>query len=251
VQGWTFSTWTSVLFLLLLFATFQLLAGIPGGFARFRRNGYLIVIALLLVVVWIQAAGFTSGGLEASTRVLSPALVVLSITAAGLLEPFTRRAPGRTAIVIAIVGGQIWAAAQGAIYPGNPLTLPPDKWLQNAFPHVAQPAEFQIRDQLVRILPPGYRVLSDSAYLHAALVDTGIEVVPVWSPEVRFIFSASPEEAERRLRDLHIGSVVCYPLTMNMTYLTSTSPFYASLPERWKPLAQVGDFLFILAPKTP
>ena len=112
-------------------------------------------------------------------------------------------------------------------------------------------AEFQVRDQLLHILPPGYRVLSDSAYLHAALVDSGIEVVPVWSPEVRFLFSASPEESERRLRDLHIGSVVVYPLTMNMTYLTSASPFYAALPERWRALAQVGDFMFILAPKSP
>ena len=94
-------------------------------------------------------------------------------------------------------------------------------------------------------------MLSDSAYLHAALIDKGIEVVPVWSPEVRFIFSSSPEEADRRLRELRIGSVVIYPQTMNMTYLTSASPFYATLPERWRPVAQVGDFLFVLAPKNP
>ena len=75
--------------------------------------------------------------------------------------------------------------------------------------------------------------------------------MPVWSPEVRFIFSSSPEESERQLRSLRIASVVCYPKTMNMGYLTSASPFYASLPERWRPLAQVGDFLFILVPKTP
>jgi hypothetical protein len=154
-------------------------------------------------------------------------------------------------MAIAIIVCQLWTAAQGAIYPNGPFSLRPGQWLQSAFPRVAVPAEFQIRDQLVRILPPGYRVLSDSAYLHAALVDTGIEVVPVWSPEVRFIFSSSPEESERQLRSLRIGSVVCYPLTMNMAYLTSASPFYASLPERWRGLAQVGDFLFILVPKTP
>jgi hypothetical protein len=38
---------------------------------------------------------------------------------------------------------------------------------------------------------------------------------------------------------------------MNMTYLASVSPFYAALPERWRPLAQVGDFLFVLGPKNP
>ena len=251
VQHWTSGTWASVLLLLLLFAMFQVLAGIPGGFTRFRQHGYLMVIALLLVAVWIQSIGYTSGGAETSTRVLTPALVVLSITGAGILEPLTRRARWHTAMAIAIIVCQIWTAAQGAIYPNDPFSLRPGQWLQSAFPRIAAPAEFQIRDQLVRILPPGYRVLSDSAYLHAALVDTGIEVVPVWSPEVRFIFSSSPEESERQLRSLRIGSVVCYPQTMNMAYLTSASPFYASLPERWRALAQVGDFLFILVPKTP
>ena len=251
VHAWSSSTWASVLLPLLLLAMFQVLAGIPGGFRRFRQHGYLIVIALLLVAVWIQSIGYTSGGAEGSTRVLSPALVVLSITGAGLLEPLTRRARWYTAIAMAIIVCQIWTAAQGAIYPNDPFSLRPGQWLQSAFPRTLAPAEFQIRDQLVRILPPGYRVLSDSAYLHAALADTGIEVVPVWSPEVRFIFSSSPEESERQLRSLRIASVVCYPKTMNMGYLTSASPFYASLPERWRPLAQVGDFLFILVPKTP
>ena len=249
VQHWTSGTWASVLLLLLLFAMFQVLAGIPAGFTRFRQHGYLIVIALLLVAVWIQSIGYTSGGAEASTRVLSPALAVLSITGAGMLEPLTRRARWRAPMTIAIIVCQIWTAAQGAIYPNDPFSLRPLQWLQSAFPRIGANAEFQVRDQLVRILPPGYRVLSDSAYLHAALADTGIEVVPVWSPEVRFIFSSSPEESERQLRSLRIASVVCYPKTMNMGYLTSASPFYASLPERWRPLAQVGDFLFILVPK--
>src|ERR1019366_6640208 len=192
------------------------LAGIPGGFSRFRQQGYLLVTAPLLVAVWIQSIGYTSGGVEISTRVLSPALVVLSITGAGLLERWTRRTRWCAALAIAIIACQLWTAAQGAIYPSDPFSLPVGQWLQSAFPHIGANAEFQIRDQLVRILPPGERVLSDSAYLHAALIDSGIEVVPVWSPEVRFIFSASPEESERRLRALRIGSVVCYPQTKNM-----------------------------------
>jgi hypothetical protein len=154
-------------------------------------------------------------------------------------------------LVIAILMCQAWTAAQGAVYPKSLLSIAPGQWWQNAFPRIPLPAEFQVRNDLVKILGPSKRALSDSAYLHAALVDSGIEVVPVWSPEVAFLFSAPPEEAERRLRSLGIGSVVCYPLTMNMAYLTSVSPLYASLPERWRPVAQVGDFLFILAPKKP
>jgi len=82
VFHWTAADWAGILLVLVLYATLQVLAGIPGGFLRFRQHGYLIVIALMLAAVWMQSAGFTSGGAEASTRVLSPAMVVLSITGA-------------------------------------------------------------------------------------------------------------------------------------------------------------------------
>jgi len=250
VQQWTGSNWISVFLLLVSLAMFQFLAGIPGACKHFRRHGYLMVTALLLGVIWMVSIGYTSGGVEISTRVLSPALVVLSITGAGILEPWIERPRWRTAVWIALGACLFWTAAQGMFFPDNPLSMRPGQWAQNAFPGILKPLEFQIRDQLVQILPRG-RVLSDSAYLHAALLDSGIEVVPVWSPEVRFIFSSPPEESERRLASLGIASVVCYPQTLNMRYLAAASPLYATLPERWRVVAQAQDSLFILAPKYP
>ena len=250
-QQWTSDTGESLLWLFLLFAPLQVLAGIPGAFTRFRQHGYLGVIALLLVIVWIFSVGYTTAGIELSTRVLSPALVVLSITGAGILEPLTRRARWRTALVVAILLCQTWTAAHAVFYPNSPFALRLSQWPQNAFQRVPEPEEFQIRDQLARSLPAGPRVLSDNAYLHAALIDKGIEVVPVWSPEVRFIFSLSPEESERQLRSLHIGSVAYYPQSLNTDYLASVSPFYASLPHRWRVLAQVPGFLSILIKEHP
>jgi hypothetical protein len=251
VQNWTASVWVSVFLLVFVLAIFQVLAGIPGGFQQFRERGYLIVIALVLAGVWVLSVGYTSGGAEISMRVLSPALVVLSITGAGALESLMRRARWRTVVPIAIGACQFWTAAQGMFFPNDPLSLRPDQWLSNAFPAVLEPAEFQLREQFKQLLPHGYRVLSDSAYLHAALTDAGIDVVPVWSPEVRFLFSAPPEESDRRLASLRIASVVCYPRTLNGTYLASASPFYAALPQRWRVLAQSRNAVFILVPKTP
>jgi hypothetical protein len=246
VEHWWLGDW----FLLLVpVALFPMLAGITGGLMQFRRNGYLLVSAVLLIAVWIASIALTSGGVQASTRVLSPALVVLSITAAGLLERAAQRKALYAVAVLAIAACQLWTAADGAVHPNYLSTINGD-WFDNAFPRIPLPSEFQIRDQLVKFLPPG-RVLSDSAYLHAALVDRGVEVVPVWSPEVRFLFSASPEEAERQLKALNITSIVCYPKTTNMAFLVSASRLYASLPERWKPHAQVGDFLFVFTPKNP
>jgi hypothetical protein len=251
VKNWAIANWVGLLLSLVPFAFIQVLAGIPGSLQHFKSRGYLAVIGLLLAAVWIQSIGFTSGGAEKSARVLSPLMVVLSITAAGLLESLARSAGRARAIVLAILLCQLWTAAEGAVYPRDLLALPPAEWLQNAFPRVGRNVEFEVADQLLKLLPPGRRVLSDSAYLHAALIDKGVEVVPVWSPEVRFLFSATPEESDRKLRDLKIGSVVCYPKTINMTYLASASPFYATLPERWRAQAQVGDFLYILVPRNP
>jgi hypothetical protein len=152
-------------------------------------------------------------------------------------------------VVAAIVVCQIWTAGHGVLYPENPLTVRLSMWPQNSFRQVPDAAEFQIRDRFVQLLPAGSRVLSDNAGLHAALIDKGIEVVPVWSPEVRFLFSVGPEEAEQKLRSLGIGSVAYYPQSLNTRYLTAASPFYAALPQRWKSYAQVPGLLVIFVPR--
>ena len=250
VGRWSVSNWVSVTLLLVTLALLPLLAGIAGGVKHFRRHGYLIVGSGLMFAVWVASIGYTSGGVEISTRVLSPAIVLLSIAAAGLLDPWPVRARWGTAALIVLVACQLWNAAQGMYFPTSPLSLGPGQWVRSAFPTILEPAEFQMRDQLAKMLPPG-RVLTDSAYLHAALIDSGIEVVPVWSPEVRFLFSAPPEEAEKKLQALHIASIVCYPRTLNMAYLVSASPVYASLQARWRVMAQSGGTMYILVPKNP
>ncbi len=249
VGQWGAGTWTSLVGLLLLFATLQVLAGIPGGLTRFRQNGYLAATALLLAAVWLQSAGYTSAGIETSTRVLSPALVVLSITAAGLLASWASRANRLMAVAAVIVAFQVWTAAGGMVYPNDPLSLPVAQWPRAALQRTPEPAEFQIGEQLAPKFPVGYRLLSDNAYLHAALVDKGIEVVPVWSPEVNFLFHASAEESERRLVALRIVSVAYYPQSLNSGYLAFASPFYASLTRRWRVWLEVPNFMYVLVPQ--
>jgi hypothetical protein len=242
---WDGTTWSNLTWLLLTYATFQILVGIPAGLVRFRQRGYLLVTAALLSAVWIQSVGYTSGGVVISTRVLSPMMVVLSITAAGLLADKERWYP---MIALAIIAGQFWTAAHGALYPLNPADVPVGEWAQRAFHEVAPETEFQIRDRLLATLQPGSRILTDSAFLHAALEGKGIDVVPVWSPEVRFIFTESPEESERRLKELRIDRVAYYARSLNTVYLASASPFYAALPHRWHPRAQMPGSIYIVGP---
>jgi hypothetical protein len=241
VQTWTASIWVSVFLLLVTLAVPQMLVGLPMAVRNFRRHGYLLVIAVLTMGVWIVSVGYTSGGVEISMRVLSP---VLSMAAAGALERWMGRWHSVAPIGIGVC--LFWTAAQGMFFPFDPLSLQPG---QSAFAVVDAPMEFKLREQLVKTVPRGSRVLSDSAYLHAAVRDFGIDVVPVWSPEVRFIFSVPAEEAERRLAALNIACIVAYPRTENAVYLASASPLYKSLPERWRVLAESGESLYVLAPK--
>jgi Dolichyl-phosphate-mannose-protein mannosyltransferase len=250
VQTWGTNEWTSILSLLLLWAPIQMLAGIGGSFRKFRQHGYLIVNALLLAAVWVQSAAYTSGGIASSARVLSPAVVILSILGAGALEPLMRTASLRMAVMFTILVCQLWTAAHGVFFPNDPLAMPLHQWRQNAFQKVPRPIEFQICDELVRRLPPGSRILSDNAYLHVAMSERGIDVVPVWSPEVRFLFSAGAEEAEHRLQTLGITSVAYYPQSLNTGWLASASPFYASLPQRWGLLAEAPGFFNLFVPIT-
>ncbi|HEX3876588.1 MAG TPA: hypothetical protein VHW24_06365, partial [Bryobacteraceae bacterium] len=67
--------------------------------------------------------------------------------------------------------------------------------------------------------------------------------------EVAFLFAASPEEADQQLRALHIERVAYYPRSLNTRYLATTSPFYATLPQRWIVGAQVPNLLYILHPR--
>lgn len=234
---WTPETLGSLLWFLFSLAPLQLVAGLPGAWSRFRERGYLAVAAALLTAVWLQSIGYTSGGVEISTRVLSPALAVLSVAGAGLLE---RR---RSLAVAAILACQAWTIIQGSVYPDPLQTFP-----TAAFKPLRPPAEFQIADQLSGALAPGARVLTDNAYLHAALIDKGIEVVPVWSPEVAFLYNSPAAEADQKLREARILTIVYYPSSLNTQFLVARSRFYAELPKRWRVAAELPGMLAIFQP---
>jgi hypothetical protein len=57
------------------------------------------------------------------------------------------------------------------------------------------------------------------------------------------------EEAERRLAGLNIARIVAYPRSETGVDLASASPWYKSLPERWRVVAQPAGTLYMLAPK--
>jgi hypothetical protein len=251
VAHWKAENWLALAGGLAALAALPVLAGICGACRDLRRRGYWLVVVVLLFAVWLQSAGYTSGGLVTSMRVLSPLMVVLALLAAPVLDSLANRLHRPGALVALVALSAAWTALLGAAYPAEILLRPVGNWSGAVFAPLPPPAEMQIADRVSRTLPPGTRILSENAFLHAALEGQGTDVVPVWSPEVSFLFTASPQEAERRLAALHIGVVAVYPHSLNTAWLVRSSPFFAALPARSRPLLQAGDDIYFLAPNQP
>lgn len=238
---WSAADWLAVGRFLLLVAPLQIVFGLPGALLVARRQGYLLVLALVVVALWlysIYAIGYTSTGVGYSTRVLSPAAVLLSVTAGALLDRLRGRVLG-----ILCLGLVLLAYARAVVYdllyagalPSGPPSLATAQlgW----HPHGPVPVESQLRERLPELLPAGSRILGDNAYAHAVLVDSGYALVPVWSPEVAFLFNEDldPAQVHRWLWERGIRAVLVDPESLNGQFLDRL-PLYRRLRKESRPL---------------
>lgn len=207
-QRWMGLPWSAAelgrqaLFVLSL-APLAIPAGVAALIWRLRRDWLLAVAALALAGLWLQSIPYTQGGFRYATRVLGPAVLVLSVAAATGIARGDRRWQ-LWAGTVAVCLATLWTIRNAAVFPAERDEVP---WSE--VPTVATKRTtfaFLLResgtlDALRPHLPAGSRILSDSNYASVALRDSGIELVPLWSPEFAFIFdgSSSGEEVERKI----------------------------------------------------
>lgn len=232
---------------LLSYAPAQLLLGPPAALAFARRHGYLGLAALLVVGLFLSSVGYTSGGANYAARVLAPALVLLSLPVGALLDRLHSRA-ALTVAGLLLAALFTRAAVYAAIYPMT-LTADPRAWPQAAL-HRESGAPLPVgREELLpQLLPEKLpdklptgaptRILAENVFAHAALAGSGYDVVPVWSPEMAFLFDKGTDAraAHRRLWDLGVRAVVYNPISLNTHYLRRESPFFKDGPGGWEPL---------------
>jgi hypothetical protein len=284
--GYTAETWGTVVRQLVAESGLVLLLGAPAAVWLARRAGWLAAGAALGFALWLASVPYTSGGAGYAMRVLSPALVALAVAAAVGLERFAR-GPARvwlaTAALLAALG---WTAFYVAVFPLNvaqltkepppgqpagapgrntPLPLDWGKYFSAISASPAAPGAFEqavlTNPQLARVLRRGTRVLTENAYAHAALANAGggCDLVPIWSPEVAFLFDPKLDAAEqrRRLRAAGITLLLLYPTSPNTKFLAEASAFYrASLvaqaggyATRWPVVVSVGVFAICEVPE--
>lgn len=158
------------------------------------------LLVALTAALWYASLPFTAGGVFYSLRVLSPALALLSVLAAY----------GFTVWVAPVVSHLVTIGAaiilleslpKTLVLPENPYRLPRAEWLHagRAFAASVAASDQQLLEALRASSVRG-RVIADNAGFPRLLRALDVEVVPLWSPEVAWLFDPGlpPGEIARR-----------------------------------------------------
>jgi hypothetical protein len=215
--------------LLIVGATWQVTLGTVAGLAYLRKYGFLTVAVIVVTLLWAYSMSRTSGGPEYSMRVLCPALPIASVLAGLWVDELSRSF--RWLRVGWWIGFWIlWplGLVSTLIFPSN--ISNPNAWSTI----LSRRADPKLWYELLKKLPQGTRILTDNAYIHTFLYGKGIDVVPIWSPEVAFLLdpAVSGLEARKRLRQAGIQLVV-FGSDLNGLYLATNVPLYRDDRKNW------------------
>ena len=241
------SQWLNLLGLVAGGAPFAVLVGLPFGIRRWRETGPLLITTTLITFLWLYSIGETAGGVVYSLRVLTPAVVALSICAgAGLatvVESDCWRRRSWRLFVFSVLGcGVVYAMISAASHPF------PAQSIGSAFlSRGGDPPEFcivqpELANNLQASSVPATGVLTDDMYLATILQrTTRFRPVMIWSPEVSFIFEGRLEVEEVRRRLLAQGvRVVAIENESPNTVFMMRYPFFQDY-RRWNLLFAVSD----------
>jgi len=241
--------WWALARQLLVEAGWPLLAGSLAALLLARRLGYLAAAAAVVIGLWVWSVGYTSGGVDYSMRVLSPALALLGIAAGVGLARFMAGRTGRWVAGAGLGLSLLYATLVATIFPFPLDGLNPRQvGVAMSLPYHYGYAEQDLADVLPKVLPPGTRVLTENAYAHRAVAaGSSYDLVPIWSPEVAFLFDGRLDATEQRRRLLERGitALFFYPNSPNTTFCRATSPFYAQDSANWQVLANYRNVFFI------
>jgi hypothetical protein len=255
VTTWDPGRWAAVMWELLKEAPLQMTLGVAGAVMLFRKCGYLAITAGAIGLLWLYSVGVTAGGWLYSLRVLSPALVVLSIPAAILLARWSGRRAIALACTAILLIAVMWSIAAVSIHPLDPTRERFAQWGQLV---VLRPKiQNDWWDQLAMQLPSGSRVLADDPNIYGRLqkrgfsppglldsgeIEHGIELIPIWSPQVGFISDETlgPDAIRSRLLQEGIRYLIL-PDTINGRFMLKRMRFYSEGVPSWTILFNVKN----------
>ncbi|HCE44116.1 MAG TPA: hypothetical protein DET40_11255 [Lentisphaeria bacterium] len=216
--------------------------GLISTFMQIKKLGFFLLITALMFILWMYSLQIVPGGLYHSMRILSPVIAILAICGSYFLDYVSMERPKLRLALLCILSCMcLLTLIQNIVAPFNPLTLKFKEWPMAAgiVPESASIPELD----MIQAIPEGSKILSDNAHLHAILALNGrenrnIRVIPVWSPEVQFLFEKemSFDEGVSRLKKCGINYVfLMHNDNLNMIYLRKFQ-FFQKLQSSSKPL---------------
>lgn len=227
-----------------------LLGGMAGAWFFFRRARAMLLAAAIIASLWAAWVGYTAAGFTTALRVLAPALAlgaVLGGAACARWIPARRHLAG-AGFALAVFATD--SALRALTLPGTVYKIPPSDWLaagRAVHDYHARP----IYAELVRAAGPA-RILVLGP--NALLTSRGANTLPLWSPEVGYLFEQglTPEVVALRLRAANIGFVLLNRGPANERYL-ARSAFFRDPGSALRAVWTDGDmvFLIVVAPAGP
>jgi hypothetical protein len=215
-----------------------------------RRNSprlrWVAWFALPAVALWLASLGFTAGGLFYSLRVLSPTLALLAIPAGVALAQLTTARQRRIATGVLLVLA-VESLPKSLVLPENPYRTPVREWLVagDRLNCDTAAAGTDLRRALAT-LPADSHVLTESAGLQPLLELDHRRVIPLWSPQVAWLFDErlAPAQLAARWRASGLRTVVLTRGSVGADFLFRHARWRAP----WftlKETASVGPYLVL------
>jgi hypothetical protein len=248
VENFGASEWKKLLGLLLQEAGLPLIIGMVMALRQVRRCWWLSLSIALSTALWMLSIGYTIGGLVYSMRVLSPALVLISVMAAINLADLSRNSLRGQWLISAVVAlFTIYGAFCGAVFPTLPSEISSLTSLREilATRYVNPLADSRLIRQLPAVFPAGAKILADDPYAHSLLVNNGSKytLVPIWSPEVQFLSDPRMSVAEQRRKLMKLGITgAIYDFIPGSKEVTlEVFPFYKNDSPNWVVVSEGDD----------
>jgi hypothetical protein len=229
--------------------TVAIIGVLAGACFCFSRSKVLLVACSMMVGLWGASLGYTAAGFTYSLRVLSPALAIAAILGGFAISQWIPERKYLAGLLISLSVFACDSALRTLALPANIYKVPIAAWLD-----VGRAVQEYHQRPVYRSLAnftAGQRILVLGPA--ALLNQNGAQTVPLWSPEVAFLWDKSfPRDAfVRQLHHLNIGYVLLVNGDLNQRYL-SQIPFFNHSPLPLRPIWNDDDMnLYKIAPSIP
>jgi hypothetical protein len=237
----SFSGWAAIGRILLLYAPLALAGWCVLLYATIKRRRHAaagLIATVVIVALWAASVRYTNGGVYYSLRVTSPALVFGCLATGMAIAGYVAVRPKRRVSTTALVCLAVIALLPATLaLPQHPFRVPWREWAAFKLP---TPPPISTSDESVAIVlramsatsrgkpsPQSAQpvVLADAPGYQRRFLPLGVSVIPLWSPQVDWLFDLQmpAEEAVQRWRASRVNYIIVTKWQVNIDFFNRRS----------------------------